>query len=270
MKIGISGYSGHVGKELLKYPDTLPLVMDVTRPMEVEMAIRSAKPDVVVHLASVSDVDVCQNKDNEAWVYDVNVNGTLNVASVCEELGIKVVLLSTAHIFGGRWWVSYHENDLPNPKNFYGMTKFGAESLQTVYSNLKVVRTSYLFDRERLLHYVNIHREGNFQEYPTFIVRSFMYTPHFVRVLNEYLCKIEQMPDVLHISGSKSVSWYEFMSRTLYEFGIPTERVLPRRTELKLDVAPRPYRGSLNVDLSKRLGLPQYSYIDGVREIVNS
>lgn len=267
-KIGVTGYSGHVGRELIKYPDTVPLIMDVTRPGEVEMAINSAKVDVVVHLASVSDVDVCEVKENEKWVYDVNVNGTLNVAETCSELNIPVVLLSTAHVFGGKWWVSYHENDFPNPQNFYGFTKLAAESLREVYSNLKVIRTSYLFDRERLMKYVDIHRKGNYQEYPTFIVRSFMYTPHFVCVLNEYLRKIDTIPDMLHISGSKSSSWYEFMCCVAKEFDIPKEQILPRKTELK-DKTPRPYRGSLNVDLSRRSGLSQYSYIDGIREIKN-
>lgn len=266
MKIGITGYSGHIGRELLKYPDTLPLVCDVTRPQEVEMAIKSVKPDVVVHLASVSEVDVCEKPANEKWITNVNVGGTANVAGACLDRGIDMVLLSTAQVFSGRGWASYRENDKPNPINSYGWSKWGAEILQNPYPNIKIVRTSYLFDMERLGERIDSLRRGNYQEYPTFIVRSFMYLPHFVNSLYAYL-KLDNLQNILHISGTKSVSWYGFMRCMAREFVIPEDWVIARKKDLKDEFAPRPYKAGLNVEFSRRLNLPQYSYEDGIREM---
>ena len=268
MKIGVTGYSGHVGREVMKYPDMVGLECDVTKAEHIGSEIRASKVDVVLHLASVSNVDVCEKIENEKWIFDVNVRGTSNVANVCDQIGIPMVLLSTAHIFSGRSWTSYREHDTPYPCNQYGFTKLEAEALRIVYPRMKIVRTSYLFDDERLMYYIDIHQKGNYQEYPTFMVRSFMYLPHLVRSLNEYLRKISRMPEILHISGSKSASWYDYMKYAVTEFGMSNECVLPRKSE-KPNMVPRPHRASLNVHLSEKVGLPQYSYMDGIREIAS-
>ena len=266
-RVGITGANGYVGRELLKHPNTFSLVADVTRPDEVEMAIKNGKPDLVVHLASVSNVDTCEDPKNREWVLDVNVRGTSNVAEACMSRGIGMVLLSTAQVFSGRWLVGYTEKDRPNPVNFYGLSKMGAEALQTIYPFMKIVRTSYLFDRKRLASDIHYLHGGNVREYPTFISRSFMYLPHFVDSFHQYLCEFGQMPNVLHLSGSKTISWYEFMRDLSLLYLIPQENIYPRQKERK-DLAPRPHRAGLNVRLSEKLGFKQYSFADGITQMV--
>lgn len=265
-RIGITGANGHVGRELLKYPKTFSLVADVTRPEEVEMAIKNGKPDLVVHLASVSDVDVCEDPRNKEWVLDVNVRGTYNVAEACMEHNIGMVLLSTSQVFSGKNWLLYKESDKPNPVNFYGTSKMGAEAIQTIHPHMKIVRTSYLFDYARLEKQIDILRKGNYFDYPTFINRSFMYLPHFVSSLYHYTQKFDKMPKILHIAGTESISWYDFMCRISQHYGIDSEQVMPRDKEI-MNVAPRPYQAGLNVKLSRKLGLHQYSYLDGIKEM---
>lgn len=271
IRVGITGANGHIGRALLKkYPETFfSLVADVTRPEEVEMAIKSGKPDVIVHLASVSDVDVCEDPKNKEWVSDVNVRGSANVAEAALDNDIGFVLLSTSQVFSGKWWASYSENDRPNPINAYGFSKWMAETFisSAFPKEFKIVRTSYLFDYARLATHIDVLQKGNYMEYPTFIKRSFMYIPHFVESFYQYLLRFDEMPKKLHIAGTKSVSWFDFMSCIAENYSINEEQVMPRSTEIK-GLAPRPYRAGLNVNLSKRLGLPQYGYVDGIKEMV--
>lgn len=280
MKIAVTGYKGRVGSLLLEQGCS-PLVCDVTNYDEVEMAVRQAKPDLVVHLASISDVDYCEQHLDEAL--KVNFGGTKIVAEATRKHQCGMVLLSSDHVFGGRSGpykeVKFVKNFLglyDSPVNYYGETKLAAEALQQVNPHMKIVRTSYLFDENRLklanwitdLGFLGLdHTKG--VEYPTFISRSFMYFPHFITSFVLYLNRFYEMPNLLHISGIDIVSWYDFMLAVAGTFEVDKNLIHPRRKELNTSkaFAPRPHRGGLKVGLSRKLGLPQYSYIDGLKEM---
>jgi len=259
-RMGVTGASGRVGKILVEKYGAIPLDCDVTLPDEVEKAIGVAKPDIVVHLAAITDVDYCEK--NQKVAMKVNFNGTNNVVMSVLRHNIGMVILSSDHVFDGKkgnykedyrfidfglFGKKYH-----NPVSYYGLTKLACEGYK-FNKNVKVVRTSYLFDKERL----KLEKD-----YPTFIYRSFMYLPHFVESLATYTDRFDEMSPILHLSGSKIVSWYEFAKIAL---GTPAW-IKPRSKELD-GFAPRPFRGGLNIDLSKRLGFKQYSYMDGAKEM---
>lgn len=265
MRIAVTGSNGYVGKQLLKLPNVFPLVGDVTNPSEIEMSVAKVKPDVIVHLASISDVDDCDEPDFIHKVTSVNVGGTFTVAEAADRYGCGMVLLSTSHVFSGkRLWGTYREWEIPHPINAYGISKFAAENIHLIFPSMKVVRTSYLFDRERLNpHLVRMQKPI---DAPTFIERSFMYLPHFIHSFYQYLQRYHDMPKMLHISGTESVSWYEFLHDVASCAKVSTHVVQPRTKEIE-GMAPRPYRAGLNVDRSRRLGLPQNNYMNGLRSI---
>jgi len=176
-----------------------------------------------------------------------------------------MVLLSTVHVFDGHRG-NYREKDRPNPQNYYGFTKLAAEGFQQIFPFMKIVRTSYLFDYNRTFKHVYSIRAGNEYEYPTFIERSFMYLPHFAEAFHYYLSNYDRMPYTLHISGSDTVSWYEFVCQLSDFYGLDSSLVRPRVKELA-GMVPRPYRAGLNIELSKKVGLPQYSFVDGFSEM---
>ena len=268
-KIGVTGWKGMVGQELLKFPDTVPLMCDVRYKDDVKAAIQNIRPDIIVHLASISDVDVCENPANEDLVIETNVRGTYNVTNWAEEYGCKVVLLSSSQVFDGLWG-NYNERNKPHPKNSYGRSKFGAESLRTVFDNLKVVRTSYLFDYKRMYGDIFALRHGCEIGEPMFIFRSYMYLPHFVQSLYKYLMDFDRMPGILHISGSDTVSRYKFIKEMAEMLRLDTSLIHSRKHEMDR-YAPRPYKAGLNVGLSKKLELPQYGYREGLlamRELI--
>lgn len=266
MKIGITGYKGPVGQELLRYPNTFPIDVDVRNPQEIEMVIRSERPDLIFHLACISNVDECEKPENEKLVIETNLRGTFNVADVCYRNGCEIVLLSTDHVFDGVWG-NYTEKNTPRPKNFYGHSKMSAEGLRTAFQNMKVIRTSKLFSNQTLSTDLGKMVAGESQEYPTFIYRTFMWLPHFASSVMEYAKRYDDMPNLLHISGSRTASYFSFMKEAASTFWIDIQQVVPRTKEI-VGLSPRPFKGGLNTNLSKRLGLPQYSYMDGLREMM--
>lgn len=251
-KIVMTGGNGRVGRELQNW-GIEPLLCNVTKPEEVYDTVSSAKPDIIVHLAAKSDIDFCEDPSNERRVIETNLIGTNTLLEAAGDYDAKVVMLSSDHVFDGRWgWLrGYREDSTPNPINFYGHSKLAAEALTEKFSNFKIVRTSYLFNRERL-------KGKELQSQPTFIHRSFMYLPHFASRLLQYLGKFDEMPTITHISGSKSVSWYKFMS----EF----EDVSPRDVEIPLE-APRPHYAGLK---TKYNFFTPISYKEGIAEMLGS
>ena len=199
-------------------------------------------------------MDWCEDPAHEKEVFDVNVRGTANVCGKAEKLGIPVVLLSTDHVFkGGRR--KFKENGKLDPLNFYGFSKMGAESLQRLFPFMKIIRTSYFFDKDRLLGM-------GAGDYPTFIIRPFLHIHHLSLLLLQYFDRIASMPDVLHLAGSESISWYGFMKQVNEKLNMG--EILPRSKEDANYMAPRPKKLVLNMSLSKKLGFPEFSYKDGV------
>lgn len=238
---------------------------DVTNPLEVQRSIKYFKPKIIVHLASKSDVDWCEKNADETIA--VNFIGVNNVVTAAEQIGCSVVLLSSDHVFNGKkWWGKYKEGDEREPLNLYGMTKTSAEGLQSVFDNIKVVRTSYLFDYSRI-EYDLSRIKSNPIYCPSFIKRSFMYAPQFAQSLWKYLTRFHEMPKVLHISGSEVVSWHTLMSMVANKYGLDVSRVIAR-TKDENGHAPRGHRLGLDVTLSAKLELPQFNYLDGINQMV--
>jgi dTDP-4-dehydrorhamnose reductase len=253
MNIYMTGGSGFVGRELSSW-GVGSIECDITNLEQVEIAIKKSKADLIIHLAAISNIDFCEKKENERKVIDTNLIGTDTVAYAAKEIGAKVVMLSSDHVFDGKWgWLrGYREDSTPNPINFYGYSKLAAEALTEKFDNLKIVRTSYLFNRERL-------KGREFLSQPTFIYRSFMYLPHFCSRLIQYVNNFDRMPTITHITGSKIVSWYRFMS----EF----EDVSPRDIEPDYTYAPRPHYAGLKTKYD--LFAP-VSYTSGIAEMLST
>lgn len=182
-KIMITGANGRIGRHLVKQ-GVSPFIADMTSPFEINDTMSKEKPDIVVHLAAKSNIDWCEKPENKQVVIDTNFRGTCHLLFAAEQQKAKVVMLSSDHVFSGReWFTPYHEKRKPNPVNFYGTSKLAAENLMEAFPDFKVIRTSYLFDKERL--------EGMAgQSYPSFIYRSFMYLPHFISNLMQYLSEL--------------------------------------------------------------------------------
>lgn len=268
MKIAVTGSRGRVGRYLVKR-GVLPFLADVTDLVDVDKEMERTRPDILIHLAAHSDVDWCEKEENRKKVTDTNVFGTFNVCEMAEKYNCRVVFLSSCYVFSGkRWWGKYSENsNILYPSNHYGFSKMSAEMFQYRFGNMKIVRTSHLFDYERLASELSVLKLGTPKSYPTFFKRSFLYIPHFVEMLMEYCRRINDMPDILHLSGCDTVSHYTFMQYVAKAYSIDSELVLPRRKDLKNGFANRGYRLGLDTRLSESIGFRQYSYQEGIEEM---
>ncbi len=98
--------------------------VDLADASAVKQAVDDAKPDAILHLGAVSNIDLCEREQDYAQA--VNVGGTIAVTEAALEHECRLVSVSTDNVFDGERG-SYNEDDAPNPINFYGKTKVLAE-----------------------------------------------------------------------------------------------------------------------------------------------
>ncbi|HHS49953.1 MAG TPA: dTDP-4-dehydrorhamnose reductase [candidate division Zixibacteria bacterium] len=99
--------------------------LNVCEPSQVREAMASFRPNWVLHMAAMTDLDRCEVEQEAAKA--VNFEGTRNIARACAEFDAGIIYISTSGVFSGRKKVPYTEDDVPRPKNFYGETKYWGE-----------------------------------------------------------------------------------------------------------------------------------------------
>jgi len=241
-------------------------VSDITDAVEVDKELKNKKPEVLINLAAMTDVDWCQEHPHEA----MNVNTAVLLFDMAEKHNTSVVQLSSCHLFSGRFLGNYKETmwDV-RPVNSYGFTKLISEANSEAYDNVKIVRASAIIspDRKSFAHYMDNIGRGETVRPPAFMWRSFIHLDHFVEQLVYYADRFDTMPKRLNLAGSKVISWYNLIRRAASYNG-NQHLVKPRFFDSKLPgQAPRPHRTGLNTNLSKSLGFPQYDYLDCLSEI---
>lgn len=268
MKIYMTGGNGYVGKALAKR-GYLPLSCDVTDYNSVDREITRTKPDIVLHLAAKSSPDFCKEHYEKSSL--VNFGGTRNVMEVCSNLKIPAVFFSTSQVWGGGWqdaFNSHSESSKPSsPANDYGLQKLTAESAVLVFG-MKIIRMSHIFDKSRLASTLSDLLNCRPIDAPTFMKRNFIHLEDFATQVEMYVLNYETMPLILHLAGSKAVSHCDFWLEVCEQFGFDKNLVRGRRIEKDIPgKAKRPHNGGLDVSLSKKLGFPQFDYIDGIRKM---
>ena len=265
-KISVTGHKGKIGSELVKLGYE-PLECDVTDLDQVNDEIHRVKPDVIIHCAAISDVAYCENKENMDKVFAVNVRGVSNI--LYDFYGI-FIYLSTVHVFNGEKYWDYSERHQPSPINTYGFTKWAGETISD-YGTCRsvVVRISKTFSMESIQDTLYNLQNGESQEFPTFIKRSFNHVSHCAEGISWLAENVHTIPDLklINIAGTDTLSYYQFWQWAARTFELDEKLIISRKHEI--DLPPRPFRGGLSTRLASKLGVPLYSAIDGLKKIKN-
>ena len=121
--------------------------LDITDRASVDQILSDLRPDVVVHCAAWTAVDMAEDDDKVEKVRQVNAAGTENIALACKKLDCKMVYLSTDYVFDGQGTEAWQPDCKDyKPLNVYGQTKLEGEL--AVSSNLEkyfIVRIAWVF-----------------------------------------------------------------------------------------------------------------------------
>ena len=105
------------------------------------------KPDVVVHCAAWTAVDMAEDDDKVELVRRVNVGGTQYIADACKAIGAKMLYLSTDYVFDGQGTEPWQPDCKDyKPLNVYGQTKLEGElAVSSTLDKYFIVRIAWVF-----------------------------------------------------------------------------------------------------------------------------
>ena len=151
-KVLVTGAKGMLGTDLcrifqeknhdVKITDIEEL--DVRNTDLVQQTISEIKPDWVIHLAALTNVDGCEQEPNEAFL--TNTIGTQNVALASKSVGAVMLYVSTVSVFDGSKCEPYTEFDTPNPASWYSHSKYQGELIvEKLLDKYYIVRAGWMF-----------------------------------------------------------------------------------------------------------------------------
>jgi dTDP-4-dehydrorhamnose reductase len=215
--------------------------LDVTDHVALQDRLDQARPDWVVHLAALTDVDRCEREPAAAFA--VNSAPLSGLAAWCGNHGAGLVLLSSIAVFDGTKASAYGESDTPCPANVYGRSKWEAERLAMAAPRHLVVRTGWLFagdesDHKFVGRILKLARERSSID----VVRDKWGSPTWVHDLAAGLRRLmeEDQRGLVHcVNEGAPASRVDVARAVVEEAGLRTE-VNPVSSDRFSDLAPRP------------------------------
>ncbi|HRI87201.1 MAG TPA: dTDP-4-dehydrorhamnose reductase [Candidatus Hydrogenedentes bacterium] len=151
MRVLVFGAGGQLGRDLLRVFQADHTVMGLTHSQlnivegeAVRIAVRDARPDVVLNAAAYTDVEKAEGDERTA--FHVNANGAQRIAEACAALEVPVVYFSTDFVFDGTKRAPYEPTDKTSPQSVYAKSKARGEE-STLWNNPQsfIIRTAWLY-----------------------------------------------------------------------------------------------------------------------------
>ena len=235
MKILITGSNGQLGNELQKIVSTGKAeigavseeiknaevfamdvdTLDITNLEQVKKVLNEVKPDVVINCAAATNVDGCEA--NQDLAFKINSLGPRNLAMVAEELGAKIVQVSTDYVFSGVGETPLKECDLVAPVSVYGKTKLlGEEFVRDFSTKYYIVRTAWLYGYVGHNFVYTMMKLGKDRDTLN-VVNDQLGNPTHANDLAYHILKLIQTEEygVYHCTGKGECSWYNFASEIM-------------------------------------------------------
>src|SRR3954468_10864840 len=231
--------------------------LDIAGSAALDRAFDDVQPDVVFNCAAFHNVDVCETEPDSAWA--VNVRAVRDLAG----RGAKLVHLSTNYVFDGRREEPYGEDDLPNPRSIYALTKLAGEHAALAYGDdALVVRGAGLYG----LH-GSASKGGNFvqrmvtrakEQSSLKMVADQRLQPTFTQDLATALIDAVNADarGLLHLTAEGPCSGFEFTQAIMENAGLSEVPVEPVQTTIPPGGVDRPLNGVLARPRADALGLP--------------
>ena len=233
----------------------------------------------ILHMAAFTDTNSAweQRGDKSGICYQLNVEGTRNILELTKKNNQYFIYISTDFVFDGAKTTPYTEDDIPNPIEWYGETKYLGEKVVTDSGyQSAIIRITYPY-------------RSNFANKPDIIhkVLTKLQNGEVVKMFSDQICTYTFIDDIAygidkffenkytgtyHLVGSSSHSPYEMSKLVAQTFGFDQDLVQPSSLEEFIKSQPegsRPWQKTLITSNQKvkDLGIQMKTLEEGLVEI---
>jgi dTDP-4-dehydrorhamnose reductase len=271
MKFLVTGSAGLIGSQVVKDliiqnhkvyscynasipQDGIPTKLDLTNQINIKNTLNEIQPDVVIHLAAMTGVDLCETEQNLAMA--INAKATETLANESVKLKAFFVYVSTDYIFDGTNGMK-KENDSPNPLGFYGKSKLEGEiSLNKLASSYAIARTSTPFGVHPTKKSFPLWVKENLESKKEISVLTDQFTsPTYVPNLSKMLIEVatKQITGIIHLAGASRISRYTLAEMVADRLNLDKTLLKPVTITDMNWKAQRPQDSSLDVSLATEI-----------------
>jgi dTDP-4-dehydrorhamnose reductase len=199
--MAVAGVRGWPGKALSRAE------LDVADPVAVARALERVRPDVLVNCAAFTQVDLCEERPEEAQ--RVNALGPGILARACRDRAL-LVHVSTEYVFPGRTPIPIPEEADPEPLSEYGRSKLAGErAVRDAGGDHLIARTQWVFGpgRNFVRNIQAAAREGR----PLRVVEDQLGRPTWTGALARAILDALEAGarGTLHLACEGIASWYD-------------------------------------------------------------
>lgn len=277
MKILVTGVKGQLGYDVMKVLAERKIEavgadieeFDITDLDATRRFITKHRPDAVIHCSAYTAVDKAE--ENKDLCRKVNAEGPRNIATVCKEIGAKMVYISTDYVFPGTGDRFYEVDDPTGPLSEYGKTKLDGElAVKELLTRYFIVRISWVFGVNGNNFVKTMLRLGK-ERSEINVVCDQIGSPTYTADLAPLLCDmvVTDKYGTYHATNEGVCSWAEFTQEIFRLAGYNT-KVNPISSSQYPTKAVRPLNSRMSKSELDRQGfkrLPEWQ--DAVERYVN-
>ena len=259
MRVFVTGVSGQLGHDVMKELKnrghvaigsdlTGEIPLDITQKEEVFRVLREQKPDAVIHCAAWTAVDAAE--DCAEKVRAINAGGTEHIAMACQELGCKMLYISTDYVFDGQGETPWQPDcKTYAPLNVYGQTKLeGEQAVAALLEKFFIVRIAWVFGKNGNNFIKTMLNVG--KKYDTLrVVMDQIGTPTYTLDLSRLLVDMVETEKYGYYHATNEggfISWYDFACEIFRQAGYATKVTPVTTAEYGLSKAARPFNSRLD------------------------
>lgn len=224
--------------------------LDITNKEQVNEVLLDIKPEAIIHCAAWTAVDLAEDEDKKAKVYNINVNGTKYLATVAKQIDAKMLYLSTDYVFNGQGDRPWKPDDKDyEPLNYYGETKLlGEKAISNILDKFFIVRIAWVFGLngnnfiKTMINVGKTHDEVR-------VVNDQIGTPTYTFDLARLLVDMIETNKYGYYHATNDggyISWYDFTKEIYKQYGLDTKVIPVTTKEYGLSKAARPFNSRLD------------------------
>lgn len=238
------------------------ICIDLTDSQTLRAEIFRIKPDIVIHSAAFTKVDLCEDPANQDNVKKQNTEVVETLIGICNEVDSLLIFFSTDYVFSGNQADPYKEDSEIQPINFYGQTKAWAEdSLKRKANRFLIFRITWLYGENGNHFPKAILNQAKLKDEISVVSDQWgrpTWTKDIAVALSDLLTSRKNLigeynKEIFHLGNSSEVNWSGFARAILDFSGYSHVKVKEISSLALVRAAKRPLNSVLSLEKSKNL-----------------